>query len=61
MKAKTAKTRNTKKSIFAIPTKDPAIPPNPKRAAIKAITRQAIARFNMSSCSFLKESGQANS
>jgi hypothetical protein len=44
---KTASTRKTTNKIFAIPTKDPAIPPNPKMAAINAMIKQVIANCNM--------------
>jgi hypothetical protein len=43
----TARIRNTTKRIFATPTKEPAIPPKPRTAAIKAMTRQAMASCNM--------------
>ena len=43
----TARIRNTTKRIFATPTKEPAIPPKPNRAAIKAIIRQVMASCNM--------------
>jgi hypothetical protein len=42
-----ASIKKTTNKIFAIPTNDPAIPPNPKTAAIKAITKQAMANCNM--------------
>ena len=36
-----------KKIIFAIDAAPAAIPPNPKRAAIKAITKKMIVQRNM--------------
>lgn len=38
---------NTKKSNLAIPTAVPAMPPNPKTAAMSAMTRKAMAQLNM--------------
>src|SRR5690349_6977213 len=43
----TARTRKTTKRIFATPTKEPAIPPKPNKAAIKAMIRQVMASCNM--------------
>ena len=40
----TNSTKNTKKSILAIPTAAPAIPPKPRIAAMIAITRNVIAQ-----------------
>src|SRR5208282_848914 len=55
----TAKMRNTTKRIFATPTKEPAIPPKPSTAAIKAMMRQVIANCNMVKLSENKKAGVA--
>jgi hypothetical protein len=46
-------TRNTKNSICAIELAVPAIPPKPKTAAIKAITKNVNAQLNMIHLPFL--------
>lgn len=46
----TSRTRNTKKIILAIPAAAPATPPNPKIAAITAITNKAIVQRNIINC-----------
>jgi hypothetical protein len=47
-------TRNTKKRIFAPSKKALSITPNPKRPAIKAMTRKTTAMRNMASSLFKK-------
>jgi hypothetical protein len=42
-----AKTKNTRNNILAIPTAEPAIPPNPSTAAIIATTKNVIAQFSI--------------
>ena len=44
--AMTNSTMNTMKRICAIAIKNPAIPPNPRRAAIIAITKKITAQYN---------------
>jgi hypothetical protein len=46
--------RKTKKSSLAIPTAVPAIPPKPKSAATRAITRNIIAQPNTVTSPFLR-------
>jgi hypothetical protein len=41
------RTKNTKKHIFAKPTEAPAMPPKPNTPAINAITKNVIAKFNI--------------
>ncbi len=40
-------TKNTKKSTFAIPAAEPAIPPNPKTAATRAMTKKVTDQLNI--------------
>src|SRR5205814_322213 len=42
-----ARTRNTKKKIFASAAALPAMPPNPRMAAMMAIMNSVMAQFNM--------------
>jgi len=59
IKETTAKIKNTKNKILAIPTAEPAIPPNPSTAAIIAITKNEIAQFNiMTSLLILRTEGR---
>jgi len=46
-------TRNTKNNTCAIELAVPAIPPKPRTAAIKAITRNVSAQLNMMHLPFL--------
>ena len=45
----TNRMRKTTKMIFAMPTAVPAIPPNPRTAAMSAMTRKVIAQDNIMS------------
>lgn len=47
MRDKIRRTRNTKKTIFAIPAAPAAIPPKPNMAAINAITKNKMANRNI--------------
>ena len=47
MRLTTHSMRKTKNKILAIPAAVPAIPPNPSRAATKAITRKTNVQCNM--------------
>jgi len=40
-------TKNPKNKILAMPDAEPAIPPNPKTAAMSAITKKVTDQFNM--------------
>jgi hypothetical protein len=51
----TARTRKTKNTIFANPTNEPAIPPKPNKAAIRAMTSNPIANCNIVKSSFNKD------
>jgi hypothetical protein len=54
-KDSTARTRKTKKTIFANPTNEPAMPPKPNKAAIRAMTSNPIANCNMVKSSLKKD------
>ena len=45
--ASTARTRNTMKRIFAAPAALAAMPPKPKTAATRAMTKKTAAQYNM--------------
>ncbi|MEY4579136.1 MAG: hypothetical protein RL701_3839, partial [Pseudomonadota bacterium] len=51
MSETTASTRNTKNRIFAMPAALAAMPPKPKNAAAKAITKNTAAQYNILSSS----------
>jgi hypothetical protein len=53
-KDSTARTRKTKKRILAPSQEKLATPPKPRKAAIKAMTRNRIAKRNMARFSFKK-------
>ena len=53
-------TRNTKNKIFAIPAAAPAIPPNPKTAAINAITIKVIVQRNICVCFKISDNLMSN-
>jgi hypothetical protein len=46
--------KKTKNRIFAAPTASIAMPPNPKTAAIKAMTKNTAAQYNMARSSQVK-------
>ena len=43
-----ARTRNTKKQIFAIPTAAPAMPPNPRKPATRAMMKRTTVQYSIS-------------
>lgn len=52
---RTNSTRKTRNRIFAIPAAVPAIPPKPKRAAIRAMIRNVMAQLNIGISSVVSE------
>ena len=54
MSATTNRTKKRKNKTLAIPAAVPAIPPNPKTAAITETTKNTKAQYNMAVVPFLK-------